>query len=100
LMSGTLETLVYTFFPVRSFQDAEYWSHSDWFWRDHHALVSPLSLALGVLLALALAPRWRLALVFVATVLATTVFQVVRYPGSMRHWGHQFMLFIGLCWIA
>jgi hypothetical protein len=95
-----LDTILYTFLPVRSFLDAEYWSHTDTFWRDHHAFVLPVSIALGLVLALSLAPRWSHVIAFVMTGVLIVAFQLARYPGAMRHWGHLFMLLIALTWIG
>jgi len=95
-----LQAIVHTFLPVRSFSDPEYWSHTDTFWRDHQALALPGGILIAVLLAIALLPRWTNALAFVVTVAVMSAFQIARYPGSMRHWGHQFMLLIALAWLG
>jgi hypothetical protein len=37
--------------------------------------------------------------IYAAALATMMVFQQVRFIGTTRHWGHFFMLFVGVCWL-
>jgi len=66
---------------------------------DRGALVCLVGGGLALLAVLSLYPSWRLMLVYLGAVALMQFFQVTRYRGDPRHWGHYFTFFIAACWL-
>jgi hypothetical protein len=95
-----LERLVFALLPVRTFTGTGAWVDLVWFWSDHETLRLVATIALPILLGLALAPAWWHLAFFVLGVGLMNVVQIARYPGSLRHWGHALILFVALYWLS
>jgi hypothetical protein len=66
---------------------------------DRGALVCLVGGGLALLAVVSLYPSWRLMLVYAGTVALMQFFQIARYPGYARHWGHYFTFYIAACWL-
>jgi hypothetical protein len=54
---------------------------------------------LALLSVAALYPSWRLMLVYLAAIAIMQFFQITRYRGDPRHWGHYFIFLVAACWL-
>jgi hypothetical protein len=88
------------FLPWRKFTMADFWGAPFTYWEP--ASVWPKYVGGGLLLfaTLALYPSWRLMLTYLGAAATMLAFQQARFEGSSRHWGHFFMLFVGVCWLV
>jgi hypothetical protein len=103
LTSSALPDMMYRvnagFLPWRKFTMLEFWSSSCTFWDDPSGWSKYLGGSLLLLTTLALYPAWRLMVSYAAALATMMVFQQTRFIGATRHWGHFFMLFVGMCWL-
>jgi len=103
LTSSALPDMLYRvnagFLPWRKFATLEFWGASCTLSDDPSGWSKYLGGALLLVTTLALYPAWRLVVIYAAALATMMVFQQVRFIGTTRHWGHFFMLFVGVCWL-
>jgi len=97
---ASLTRLAWSVLPLRVDDDITYWALPDQVWRDHPDLFHHVQWCLlgAMLLCLAASPVELVAFVLGASAIALVALMV--YPGSSRHWGHYYILFLALCWTA
>jgi hypothetical protein len=88
------------FLPWRKLTILEFWGADATFWDKASLYPKYVGSALLLLSALALYPSWRLMLTYLGACAMMMAFQQARFDGSARHWGHFFMLFVAVCWLA
>jgi hypothetical protein len=97
---ASLGRLTWAVLPLRVDNDLWYWSLADQVWRNHPDLFGQAQWWLlgAMLICLASSPVELVAFVLGASAIALV--QLAVYPGSIRHWGHYYVLFLVLCWSA
>lgn len=97
---ASLGRLVWSVLPLRVDNDLWYWSLADQVWRNHPELFHQAQWWLlgTMLVCLASSPVELVAFALGAS--AIGLVQLAVYPGSIRHWGHYYVLFLVLCWSA
>jgi|GEM_PF-1498409 len=97
---ASLTRLAWSVLPLRVDDDITYWSLTDQVWRDYPDLFHYARWGLlgAMLICLAASPVELVAFALGASAIALVALTV--YPGSSRHWGHYYILFLALCWTA
>jgi hypothetical protein len=86
--------------PWRVFTVNEFWAMSPTFWPTTSPWPMYVGAGLLLLMLLALYPSWRLMLVYFMGVAGMECFQQARHEGMPRHWGHYFLSFVIVAWLA
>ena len=95
-----IERVVYAFLPVRVASDTNCWRLPWEFWKQHETARLWVGVALLAVSCISLAPAWSSLLAFVVGVGLMMFLQTALFGGGIRHWGHAFLLYLAVCWIA
>jgi hypothetical protein len=96
----SLTRMTFSMLPLREDKDLWYWAMSDQVWRNYPEALRWVKWALLGVTLLCLLPSPVELLAFVLGTVAIMLVQLAVYGGSIRHWGHYFILFLVLCWTS
>jgi hypothetical protein len=88
------------FLPWRKSTLIDFWGLDATFWERTSLYPKYIGSGFLLLATIALYPSWRLILTYLGAAAMMMAFQQARFDGAARHWGHFFMLFVALCWLA
>jgi len=95
---ASIARLTWSTLPMRVFDDINYWGGLDYVWREHPMLFTTVGWTLVGTMVLVLAAFPVELSAFLIGAGLMVVVQLAVYPGSVRHWGHYFLLFLALAW--